>query len=132
MKRDAWEFHLSHFSERINKKLRSLIREKLAHGEDICYPFGYLSSSLDSSTNWVSVYIFEMKEPKGKILSCIREFLLCTTHISNEKWSKNLWFLYDSLNIHGWTWDCHMFIENINEVCLCSTLYTESHIFGKC
>ena len=36
--------------------------------------------------------------------------------------------LYDSFNIHGWTWDCHMFLENINEVCLCATLYTESHI----
>ena len=90
---DAWEVHLSHLSGRINKTLRSFIRANRAHGEDTCSPLGYLSWNWDSSTDWVSVYMLELNNPKGKFISCISEFSSYTTHISHEQWPEHLWCL---------------------------------------
>ena len=84
MHSDAWEAHLSHLSGRINKHLRSLIRMNFAHAEATCFPFGSLSWSMDSSTDWVSVYMLEMNNPKVKFLYFINEVSLYTTYISFE------------------------------------------------
>ena len=75
--------------------------------------------------------MLEMKNPKGKFLSCITEVSLYITYISYDQWPENLWFLYDALNIHGWTWGHHFFLENMNDVCVSATLHTESHILER-
>ena len=129
MYNDAWEVHLSHLSGIINKKFRSLIRADLASGEVTCSPLGSLSWSLDYSTYWVSVYMLELNNPKGKFLSCISEVSSCTTHISHEQWLEHLCFVYDAPNIYGGRWDHHKCLENINDVCFNAIFHMESHIW---
>ena len=105
---------MSHLSGRINNNLRSLIRTNLAHGEVTCSPLGSLSWILDSSTDWVSVDMLELSNPKGEFFYCI-----------NGKWYGSSHKFYEQLHWHPWilddawrTWDCFLCQVDGNDVSL--------------
>ena len=76
--------------------------------------------------------MLDINNPKGKFISFTSEVSLYTTYIIlYNQWHEHLWLLYDALNIHGWTYGHHLFLDNRNYVCFSATLHMESHILER-
>ena len=112
MHRNTLELHLSHFSGTSDIELIRSTNVQLAPGVADCFPLGSVNTSVYSSIDWVAKQMIDMCTLEGKHLACISLDSLDTSYILCDQWHDHLWFLYDALSIHGWTWDHHPFLEN--------------------